>query len=535
MTADTRVLLALGGWCLLATGCGEPGTAVESRIAVTLEASRLTVAAGEVRSFLVTVDDGVEGREVDLNLLDAPEGVTAAFQSSGPSDSIWTLTIRADPNTVPGEYQVTVRATSASASGQEALTLMVTPAASGFSVAVSASALLFAPGDSAKSVVTIVRHNFSGQVRLELHGAPAGLQWSFTPDSTAGFASTLTLHVGSGIPPGLYECEVWGTSTVGENWAPLRLTVLPAPNFQIALQSPRLVVAAGASDRSVVTIARTNFSGHVQLRVRSAPPDVQGVFNPDSTAGSESRLTVTVGAAVPPGEYAIEVEGVSTLGSRLALLSLTVPRPPEFEITVLPASLVAAPGSSAQAEVTLTRHGYTGIVNLEVRRTPPGMTWSLNPSSTSGDSSTLSFAIGAAVPPGEYPVQVFASGTQDTMGASLHISVATSNPDFTLLLELASATLSSYPVVRRGIGVTLARAPGYAEPIALSVSQWPPWLHWEFDPASTVGTTSTLYMMYNGNLGRTPSGCGSVTVVGTHAMESSSSVIRVCLRGPPRR
>src|SRR5881392_1482508 len=65
----------------------------------------------------------------------------------------------------------------------------------------------------------------------------------------------------------------------------------------------RRSIVQGATGTTTVTIARTNFTGAVTLSLGSAPTGVTGAFDPAAPTGTNSALTVSVGAAVAPGVY----------------------------------------------------------------------------------------------------------------------------------------------------------------------------------------------------------------------------------------
>ena len=174
--------------------------------------------------------------------------------------------------------------------------------------------------------VSIDRTNFTGGVALFLTGAPAQITGAFNPTSTNTSASVLTITVGGGVPPGVYNLVVNGNGAPGARTAPLPVTVTPAPNYSLEVAPPTLTIARGASDTTTITIARSSFTGAVTLGVSGLPAGVTNLFEPAAPTTSTSRLTLTVGAAVIPGTYDLTVTGNTTqLGDRTAALSLTVP------------------------------------------------------------------------------------------------------------------------------------------------------------------------------------------------------------------
>src|SRR2546425_12846949 len=85
-----------------------------------------------------------------------------------------------------------------------------------------------------------------------------------------------------------------------------------------------LTIAQGANGTTTVTITRTSFTDAVTLSLGNAPTGVTGSFNPAAPTGTNSTLTVSVGAAVAPGVYNLTVDGTATAGNRSTPLTLTV-------------------------------------------------------------------------------------------------------------------------------------------------------------------------------------------------------------------
>ena len=172
--------------------------------------------------------------------------------------------------------------------------------------------------------VTIDRNNFTGGVALFLTGAPAQVSGSFLPGTTNGTSSTLTVSVGASVTPGSYDLVVNGNGAPGARTTTLPLTVTAAPNYSLEVTPGTLSIAQGASDSTVISIARSNFAGPVTLGLNGVVTGLAGAFNPAAPTTSTSTLTITVGASVPTGVYNLTVTGNATIGDRTATLTLTV-------------------------------------------------------------------------------------------------------------------------------------------------------------------------------------------------------------------
>jgi len=85
-----------------------------------------------------------------------------------------------------------------------------------------------------------------------------------------------------------------------------------APDFSLSLNPAALTIPQGGNGQSTVTVVRTNFTNGVILTLEGTPAGVTGAFNPTPTLTNTSVLTVTVGAAVPPGVYNLMVRGADS-------------------------------------------------------------------------------------------------------------------------------------------------------------------------------------------------------------------------------
>lgn len=95
-------------------------------------------------------------------------------------------------------------------------------------------------------------------------------------------------------------------------------------DYALSLTPTTLTVAQGADGSTAVTITRQSFTGAVTLSLGGAPAGVTGVFAPAAPTGTTSTLTVSVGAAVAPGDYSLTVNGSGTAGNRTTPLTLAV-------------------------------------------------------------------------------------------------------------------------------------------------------------------------------------------------------------------
>ena len=207
-----------------------------------------------------------------------------------------------------------------------------TTATGAITVALSASTLTVAQGGSGTATVTVGRSGgFSEAVALTAEGAPAGVTVAFAPASVpaAATASTLTATATGEAAAGTYPITVRATGPgVPAKTAQLSLTVTAAqaPAYAITVSPASLTVAQGARDSAAIQIVRAGgFAGPVTLTLSGIPEEVAREFSRSPVPDDTSTVKFQVGAAVPPGEYAVAITGTADgLADRTAQLSLTV-------------------------------------------------------------------------------------------------------------------------------------------------------------------------------------------------------------------
>jgi hypothetical protein len=270
-------------------------------------------------------------------------------------------------------------------------------------------------GTAAASNIVISREGgFNGVVSLAASGLPSGVFVTMTPSQLSSSTNNAVVDVSAALfsVPGSYSVTVTAT---GEGIDParttLQLTVMPAPDFRLAVSSPALAVVAGGSISTNINIDRTNFVGEIELGLLNAPDGITATFNPPSPTSNSSSMTINAAPGVTPASYPLVVQGLSALvGSRTANLSLDVlPQPGGFTITPTPGSFTIPRGNSTVVNIAIGRTDYSGPVTLTFENPPPGITGTIVPSNTTGTTATFTLNIGDAVSAGIYTLRVRAT------------------------------------------------------------------------------------------------------------------------------
>ena len=98
----------------------------------------------------------------------------------------------------------------------------------------------------------------------------------------------------------------------------------PSADFALSANPSSLNIAQYANRTTTIAISKLNgFSGSVALSATGLPNGVSAMFNPSSTTGTSSTLTLSVGATVA-GTYPVTVRGVSGSLTRTTTVNLTV-------------------------------------------------------------------------------------------------------------------------------------------------------------------------------------------------------------------
>jgi hypothetical protein len=171
------------------------------------------------------------------------------------------------------------------------------------------------------------------------------------------------------------------------------------PDFSITASPASQTVTAGAGTSYTATVAASGgFTGAVSFSVSGLPSGASATFNPTSVTGSgSSTMSVTTSASTPAGTYTLTITGTSGALSHSTTVKLVVNlvNPPDFAISVSPASINVTRGNSGNYTVTIGAvNGFTGTVSLSVAGLGSRVTGTFNPTSVAGSgTSTLTVTV----------------------------------------------------------------------------------------------------------------------------------------------
>ncbi len=170
----------------------------------------------------------------------------------------------------------------------------------------------------------------------------------------------------------------------------------------------------------------STFEGAVTFELFGAPEGVAGRFDPPSTTGDRSELTLQVSETTPSGEYDLTVRGKSGGTSNTVQIPLFVTEAasnsqPGFSVALSPSSLNLSPGESENVRVTFNRSGgVDGAIGLSVSGEPAGVTVLIDTSS----QPTLRVTADERAVPGNYALTVRGASGGLSSSTQLGLSIA---------------------------------------------------------------------------------------------------------------
>jgi pectate lyase len=202
------------------------------------------------------------------------------------------------------------------------------------------------------------------------------------------------------------------------------------PDFSLSATPSAVSVARNGQGATTVNITRTGgFAGSVAFNpVQGLPTGVTATFNPASTTGGSTSLTFAATSAAPLGTTTVTVSGTGTPGTRTTSVALTVTAgtgTPDFSLSASPASVSVARNGQSSTTVNITRSGgFTGSVAFNaVAGLPAGVTAAFSPTSTTGNSTSLTFTANGSAPLGTTNLTVSGTGSPGTRSTPVSLTV----------------------------------------------------------------------------------------------------------------
>jgi hypothetical protein len=266
------------------------------------------------------------------------------------------------------------------------------------SVSVTPTTLIVFQGATATASVNVTRDNYTAALTLTDSLTPSGVTVSFNPPVLSGstLSSTLTL---TGTATATPQQVVIVIHAAGPGAEPARAAV----GLPITVVQPQVQVLLAGAGTGTVTSSPAGINCGSACTAKFAP-------------GTSVTLTAAPGAAsVFAGWSGGGCSGTSTTCTLVVTSAPNVTA--TFNSTAQSFSLSApttasvAQGGGATATATITRvNGYAGAVSITAAGLPSGVTITAVPASTTDNTATLNLSATSAVPAGNYPVTLSATG-----------------------------------------------------------------------------------------------------------------------------
>lgn len=447
------VLAGCGG------GGGEPS--LPASIALSLSAPTASAAQGASSPVTITLSRSNFAGDVTLTAEGLPAGVTASFSPATLSGTTAAsvVTLSAGLAATPGTTVVTVRASGSGVTSQtSAISLTVVAGVTpGYTIALSPTSASLTTGATAAVSVALARTSFTSDVTLSASGVPTGATVSFSPATTSGNASTLTINAGTAAA-GSYTLTVTGTATgLAARTASLPVTISTpgAANVTFTFCASALPVWVGYQDGTGAwkqaatgvgnsySFAITDRGGVAIIDSPNMNPSQSGYQTYIYYASAAELASIGASNCVPPTPGTRTLNGtVAGVGTGDATLALAQTVTDLFADG--PFSLTAVQAGAHDLLAVLTSSTTFSATKVIVRR-------GLDPASGS-TLPLLDFGSAEAVAPVRYAVSFPGVATSTaaivlaSYGTPSTTSVALSGDQFTA----GSATYVGYPNAAAG-------------------------------------------------------------------------------------
>ena len=299
-------------------------------IAMTLAPATASVVQGGTTSFTATVARTNFTGVLAIDVTGAPTGVATTMTTNG---DVTTIAVTVAAATATGSYTLTTTATATgvtAVTGTFTLTVTALPAPSIALTATPNAITVQAGGTGIATTIAITRTNYTGTVVTAVQsGLPTGVTTVNAPSGPViGNSVVVTFTASAVTVPGTYNVVLQGAgfqATPGTVTIALTVTA-PSSSSGVGLSAAPsgLNVAPGGTTSTVLTIARNNFSGTVNLAASGAPAAVTLTLSTTATTGTSATLGVAVGSGAMLGSYPLTVtasgNGIATTQLNITLV-----------------------------------------------------------------------------------------------------------------------------------------------------------------------------------------------------------------------
>jgi len=252
-------------------------------------------------------------------------------------------------------------------------------------------------GATQNVTLNVTRTNYTAPLTLSVNGLPTGVTAVFNPATLSGATLSSTLTLTAALDAPIFQGSIVILVSGGDSTsASISIT------FQVL--RPQVIVSRNGTGTGTVT---------------SNPAGINCGAACSTTFQAGTNVTLTATPANGSAFAGWSGGGCSGTNATCSF-TLTGPTPvtatfnstsQSFSVAVNPPSASVPQGGNTTATAILTRvNGYAGTVTLTITGAPSGLTITAPPPSTTDTSATLNIAATSAVPAGNYPIGISATG-----------------------------------------------------------------------------------------------------------------------------
>jgi len=268
----------------------------------------------------------------------------------------------------------------------------------------------------------------------------------------------------------------------------------------VSASTPAVELNAGASTTVPITVERTpGFARSVALSLSGLPNGMTYTFTPAALAFGQASSTLTLEAnqGVQPGSYPLQVSAsAADVESKSSQFNVTVPTP-EVSIAVGTGAVSIRLEDTLSIPVTVTRTGggFMDPIDLSISNLPIGVTARFTPSVLTGSGTASVLLLTPAIE------TALGAGTAQVITSTISAAPKTVTLPLTILDALAptfrvrlgtSALVTPFGGGSVERSVSLPRAGGFADAVALSAVGLPAGVTAAFTPAVVTGTAALM-------------------------------------------
>jgi len=351
-----------------------------------------------------------------------------------------------------------------------------------------------------------VSNGFNSSIALTLSGMPSGINATFTQSvlsAPGAGATTLKLTASNLISSGSYTVTVTaagGGLTQTATFTLIVSAIVPKCTLTVNPASISMQVGQSANVRLTCASPQGALPSLLTLAVGGQSSVVTASLSPATLVPGTGIATIVVNTAntTAVGSYTLVVTASSGSFSQSINLPLTLAVAPNLTVTLSNSSVSLVQATPSTVQVTLANVGtFSAATTLSLTGLPAGMTGSFSPAAFAAPgagTSVLTLQPSTSTPPGQYTLNVIASGGALRQTSPLAITVAAA-PNFTFTESQGASVISPGGLAGSFTVAVSNLTKSFNAPVTLSVAGLPTGVTGAFSPATLVAPgagTSTL-------------------------------------------